>query len=259
MSEITINKFEHDYKHLIKCIINAHDIKSNRTGVNTYYLFNPSLTIDLEKGFPILTSKKIFFEKAYHEYKWMIQGLTTTTYLKKHDIHWWDEYANEKGELGKTYGYQLRNWNGEIDQLDYIHREIRANSRRAHMTLWNPSDLKDVVLPPCYTGFTFSRFGDTLNMSMQLRSSDVFLGLPYDICVAALMLRDIAKFNELRIGSLGIQITDAHIYQNHLKQLTQYLNTPIKSLPIIYTSDEDKVDRLFDYEHGPLIKAKLNN
>jgi len=247
--------FEIQYKSLIKKILERGVTSENRTGVDTLKLFFETLTIDLTKGFPIVTGKKIFFDKAYHEYQWIMSGSTYTTYLKKHGIHWWDEFADKNGYLGKTYGYQLRNYNGEVDQIQYVINQFnfQPNTRRAHITLWNPSELNEVVLPVCYTDFTFVKTGGYLNMTMDFRSSDVFLGLPYDICVGALLLIDMAKFLNLKPYKLGIKIDDAHIYKNHTKQCGLYLKRDIYPLPALI---EDKLD---NYRHGSFIKATLNN
>jgi len=255
-----MNNYELEYRKLLVSIKRDGSLKENRTGVDTISCFNKSLNINLAEGFPILTAKRMFPNKAYHEYVWMIQGLTTTAYLNRHGIKWWNEFADERGELGKTYGYQIRNFNGEVDQLEYLHREIQNNSRRAHMTLWNPSELAETILPPCYTGFTFMRVDKVLHMSMQLRSSDVFLGLPYDICVAAFMLKSIANFNDLIAGELGVQITDAHVYTNHKDQVDTYLSrSPSNFLPKIHNLDQHGVYSFEDYKPKPLIKATLNN
>lgn len=250
--------FEKQYAALLQTALNSGEVKSNRTGIDALSLFNKSMTIDLRDGFPILTGKKMFFNKALTEYIWMMEGMVTTKYLKENGVHWWDEFADDNGYLGKTYGYQMRNFNGEIDQLDYIHRQIRMDSRRAHLTIWNPSDLKCVKLPPCYTGFTFMTLNGRLNMSIQLRSSDMFLGLPYDIMVAALILTDVAIFNDLIPGELGLQITDGHVYTNHRKAVEIYLSQNTYELPKLITSLDSKW-KLTEYKHGPFIGAKLNN
>jgi len=252
-----MSRFEKEYKALLRSTIRKHEIKTNRTGVYTFYNFGQTLNIDLDLGFPILTSKKIFFDKALAEYNWMMQGLTTTKYLNDHGVHWWDEYAI-RGNLGKTYGYQLRNFNGEFDQMEHVHKELRMNSRRAHATFWNPTEINQTALPHCITGITFSRSGNKLNMSMQLRSSDLFLGLPYDIIVAAMFLIETAKFNDLKPKYLSMQLTDAHVYENHISQVGLYCGRKMKKLPILYT-DENGLYKLMDYEHGPLIEAKMNN
>lgn len=253
-----MNRFETDYRKLLLEVIREGALKDNRTGVKTITAFNKGFNINLSEGFPILTAKKVFFDKAYHEYVWIRDGLTTLNYLHEHGITWWDEFAMKDGSLGKTYGYQLRNYNGEIDQLDYIHRQIRGNSRRAHITLWNPSDLNKTILPPCYTGFTFMRVNEVLHMSVQFRSSDLFLGLPYDICVCALLLIEVAKFNDLIPGELGLQITDAHLYENHIDQVTEYLQRkPESFLPTLLKSE--KGYNLSGYKPQPFIWAQLNN
>lgn len=257
------NKFEDDYRKLINDISCNGTLLKNRTGVDALSLFNKSLTIDLDNGFPILTGRKIFFEKAYHEYVWIKEGLTTLTYLHQNNIKWWDEFADNKGNLGKTYGYQLRCFNGETDQLDYINRNIRLNSRQLHATFWNPSEIHETKLPPCYTGMTFMVENKTLNMSFQMRSSDVMLGLPYDIIVMALFLIEIANFNELKPGMLGVQITNAHIYENHFLQAHKYVNSRIYILPtlckkssnIITTTNGYFLDK---YTHGEHIEIPLN-
>ena len=250
-----MNRFEEDYKDLVRDVYMKGTVSSNRTGIHTICCFNKSLTIDLQKGFPIVTGRKIFFDKAYHEYIWIKEGLTTLTYLHQNNILWWDEYADKNGDLGKTYGYQLRSFNGEVDQLQYINSKLKfeRDSRRMHVTFWNPSDLADNKLPPCYTGMTFMVEGNKLNMSFQLRSSDLLLGLPYDICVMALFVHNIADFNELKVGKLGVQITNAHIYQNHIYQTQEYLLSETYNLPKLL-----KDNTLSKYKHGKHIKIQLN-
>ena len=149
-----MSKFEQDYSKLLIRAIDKGVVTTNRTGINAKTLFGEDLIIDIKKGFPILTGKKIFFDKALHEYLWIKDGGTTIKYLNDHDIKWWNSYANAKGELGKVYGWQLRSFNGEEDQLMNAVNEIRNNSRRAHITMWNPSDLPEQALPCCYTGIT---------------------------------------------------------------------------------------------------------
>lgn len=251
------NKFELDYKTLLTEVEFWGEKDKNRTGVDALCAFGKNLIIDTTLGVPILTSRKIFFDKAYHEYRWIRDGLTTTKYLNDNGIKWWNQYANEKGELGKTYGYQLRNFNDEIDQLEHVHKELRMNSRRAHVTLWNPSELNETPLPPCYTGFTFMRQGDKLNLSVQMRSSDLMLGLPYDILVMYFFLLDIAKFNELKPANLCFQITNAHIYENHLKQLNEYTVRKMHLPPALITK-EDGSYSLKDYKHEEHIILPLN-
>lgn len=251
-----MSKFEQDYMQMLHRIINSGTLDSNRTGVDAIVAFNEQLNIDLTLGFPILTGKKIFFDKAYHEFFWILNGLTTTKYLKEHNIHWWDKFAIN-GELGKTYGYQLRNYNGEKDQLMMAVNEIKNNSRRAHITMWNPSDLSNQPLPCCYTSFNFVRIGDELNMSMEFRSSDTFLGLPYDIIFSALLLIEVAEFCELKPKMIGLNLSNAHIYSNHMKQVDKYLRSEIYELPTLIKKNLSK-PMLANYVCGPYLEAALN-
>lgn len=250
-----MSKFENDYKILISKLLAVGTLEQNRTGVPAYTLFGENIKIDLsQKILPIVTAKKIFYNKAFHEYIWFRDGGTTTEYLKKHRINWWDKFADSNGNLGKTYGYQLRNYNGHFDQWQYVLDELRyGSSRRAHITLWNPSELKETKLPVCYTGFTFVKINGILNMSMHFRSSDAFLGLPYDIVVGALMLYEIAELLNLRLGYLNIVLDNVHLYENHVEQAEEYLAAAIFNPP--YMTGTVNID----YTHGPLIKAPLNN
>lgn len=254
-----MNKFEHDYKALLKSVIASGVYTDNRTGVNTVKLFNKSFNINIREGFPIITGKKIFFEKAYHEYIWIREGMTTTKYLNDNDILWWNQYARANGELGRIYGYQLRSYNGNFDQLAYAIKEIKQNSRRAVISMWNPSDLDYQALPNCYTNINFVRINNVLNMNITFRSSDLFLGLPYDIIFGALLLIDTAIFTELKVGELGINISDAHIYGNHLSQVAEYLTRPVFKLPVFSNKFKEVKNKLINYKHGDFIKAPLNN
>ena len=258
LNEKTMNTFEQDYKNLLYKALSWGEKKPNRTGVDTLSLFNESMNIDISECFPIVTSKKIYFEKGLAEYNWIAQGLSKLNYLHDHGIKWWDEFADSTGDVGKTYGYQLRNFNGEIDQLATVYNEIRDNTRRAHITFWNPSELNQTKLPPCYTGMTFHRINSRLNMSLQLRSSDLFLGLPYDIIVGALFLIDTAKFMDLKPGVLGLQITDAHIYENHISVVKEYLDRSMFPSPKLITFADGKRE-LYSYRHHGYMPAKLNN
>ena len=134
------------------------------------------------------------------------------SHVNDNNVNWWDGFA-KNNKLGKIYGYQIRNYNGSFDQIKYVINEINNNSRRALITLWNPSELKEQALPCCYTQLNFVRINNKLNMSINFRSSDLFLGLPYDIIFAALFLHTIANECNLEANILGLNIADAHIYK----------------------------------------------
>ena len=248
--------FEKNYKDLFLKCLNNNETTSNRTGVDTYKLFNETINIDLSLGFPILTSKKIFFNKALAEFKWMFEGRNDLKYLHENNITWWDIFAKD-GSLGKVYGYQIKNYNGKIDQINYAIKEINNNSRRAVITLWNPSELHEQSLPCCYTQFNFVRVNNKLNMSMAFRSSDLFLGLPYDIIVGALFLITIAKKCNLKPNLLGLNLADAHIYKSHIDAVKEYCNNDIYNLPKLLGNYKNYL--LDNYISEKYIKAALIN
>jgi|TARA_R110000782_G_scaffold38118_1_gene89765 thymidylate synthase len=250
-----MSNFEKKYKKLLlKCLSN-NVLTNNRTHTKTYKLFNESININLNEGFPILTSKKIFFEKALAEFKWMFKGRTDLKYLQDNNIKWWNDFANDNKELGKVYGHQIRNFGYEIDQIKYAIKEINNNSRRAIITLWNPCDLNDQALPCCFTQFNFVRINNKLNMTMTFRSSDLFLGLPYDIIVGALFLTTISNKCNLKADTLGINLADAHIYENHLNQVKEYCNNKIHNLPKLEGNYNNYA--LKNYFSENFIKAEL--
>lgn len=246
-----MNQFEREYKQLLMRCLLQQDLIQNRTGVNTKVLFNQSFNINLNQGFPILTGKKIFFDKAFAEFNWIYSGRTDLEYLEKHNVNWWKPFA-KNNKLGKVYGYQVRNFNGNFDQVKYCINEIKNNSRRAVITFWNPTDLKEQVLPCCYTSFEFVRINNKLNMRMNFRSSDLFLGLPYDIIVGALFLIEISKACNLKANELGISISNAHIYENHFKEIKEYNSRPYYDLP------KYENGKLLNYRSFGYIKTKLN-
>ena len=249
------NIFEHQYKALMMNVLSNGDRSENRTGVDTFKLFNQSINIDLQYGFPIVTGKKIFFEKGLAEFKWMYEGRTDLEYLNDNNVKWWNNFA-KNGRLGKVYGYQIKKFNGLFDQVEYVKQEIKNNSRRAVITLWNPTDLKEQALPCCYTQFNFVRTNNKLSMSMNFRSSDLFMGLPYDIIVGALFLIEIAKDCGLEPSMLGLNLADARVYENHSQQISKYNRDQVYTLPELVGSYDDYT--LNEYKSNGFLKAPLN-
>lgn len=248
-------KFERDYKRLLNRIINTGGQVKTRTGVPAFKLFNQTLNVNTSMDFPILTGKQIFFNKIVGEFLWMYYGSNDLSKLHEYGITWWDEYADEDGNLGRMYGYQFRNFNGVHDQIEYAIKEIKNNTRRAVISLWNPSDLEHQALPPCFTELIFSRDRIYLDLAITFRSSDVFLGLPYDIGVMALILDQVAKDVNLQPRMLGLNLVDAHVYKNHTQAAAKYLRRDIFQPPRLAYR---KPYELVGYVHGPFIKAKLN-
>ena len=241
---------ESKYKELLELCLLKGFYSQNRTGVATYKLFAAQLKADLSKGFPVMTSKKIFFDKALAEFEWMIAGRTDIEFLNERGVQYWNSFA-KNGNVGKVYGYQLRKYNGTFDQFNYALQEIGKGSRRAVITFWNPTDLKEQALPSCYTEMVFVKEGPVLNMSFALRSSDMFLGLPYDMIIGALFLTHAAELTGHEPGTVAYNLADAHIYENHIKQVEQYIDNPVHPLP------KYKNGVLNNYKHENYIKAEL--
>ena len=154
-----INIFETNYRDLIKEIMIHGYYDFNRTESKTKSIFNISFEHDMSEGFPIVTGKKIFFDKAQVEYKWFVKGERTTDSLEVGGVTWWEPYKIKGNDLGPVYGWTMRNFNGSVDQLEYAIQEIKSGSRRAVISLWNPIDIysKSVKLPNCYTQIIFNK------------------------------------------------------------------------------------------------------
>jgi thymidylate synthase len=247
------NTFEKTYKDILKKVLSEGIESQNRTGENTIKLFAQALNINLSEGFPIVTGKKIFFDKALAEFLWIYNGLTDIKFLNNNNIFWWDKYAVD-GIVNKSYGYQLRSYGGCFDQIDYVISEIKKGSRRAVVSFWNPLDLDVQNLPCCYIDAVFFRENNRLNCSITFRSSDLFLGLPYDIIFGALLLNEICKKTYLEPFKLAVNLVDAHIYKAHKLAAKKYLKAEIFELPKLNYS---KKYYLENYICGPYIKATL--
>lgn len=170
--------FEKKYKKLLQNILINNEYRDNRTGVNTYSSFGKSLSHNINEGFPMLTSKKMYLKNFIHELIWIINGETNIKYLTENKVSIWNQWADISGELGPVYGYQLRSFNGEYDQLLKLIDNIKKDpfSRRHLVSLWNPLQLDKMALPPCYFAFQFYvTTTKKLNVNVFMRSCDAFL------------------------------------------------------------------------------------
>ena len=266
---------EEEYLALLSGVLHGGRDKPDRTGTGTKSVFGRMISHDMALGFPLLTTKKIYFKNAIAETLWIINGRVDLDYLHSNGVRYWDpdyERSGRKdGTLGPVYGYQWRNFNG-VDQLRTIVRELEQNptSRRLMLSAWNPADIPDMVLPPCHHSFQLYSDGVHLDLMLQQRSADLFLGLPYDIAMYGLLLEMLAKGALLKPRRLTISLGDCHIYNNHIKQVKEQLSRDIKSLPKvklgcgIFERDDElilpKMDdiMLFDYNPHKPIKAELS-
>ncbi len=224
------------YLELLEHILHNGNEKTDRTGTGTLSVFSPpQLQFDLTHRFPILNTKKIHFDAVAHEVLWFLQGSTNINYLTENNIHIWDEWADENGELGPVYGYQWRNWLGadqtHHDQIADAIQTIKNQpySRRIMVSAWNVGQLNDMALPPCHILYQFYVSQGQLSCHMYQRSADVFLGLPFNISSYALLTHLVAQASDLRVGTLTISLGDAHLYLNHLDQATTQLNRQPKN------------------------------
>jgi len=267
-----------EYLELLSFVKDYGTDKDDRTGTGTRSHFGYQMRFDLAKGFPLVTTKKVHFKSVIHELLWMISGDTNIKYLKDNGVRIWDEWADEKGDLGPVYGSQWRSWpmpwdkrSGEpayVDQLANVISQIKANpdSRRHIVSAWNPGQVEGMALPPCHMMFQFHVVNGTLSCQMYQRSADVFLGVPFNIASYALLTMMIAQVCDLAIGDFVHTFGDVHIYNNHFDQVDEQLVREPKPLPrVALNPDVKEIDEfkyedilLLNYKHHPPIKAEVS-
>ena len=259
------------YLDLLRHVKNNGIVKTDRTGTGTTSVFGYQMRFDLNEGFPLLTTKKIHLKSVIYELLWFLTGDTNVKFLKENGISIWNEWADEKGNLGPVYGHQWRSWSTHdgksIDQIKNLIEQIKANpdSRRLIVSAWNVSDISQMKLPPCHAFFQFYVAEKKLSCQLYQRSADVFLGVPFNIASYALLTMMIAQVCGLRVGEFVHTLGDAHIYLNHEDQVNEQLTrTPkIKPTMLLNKSINNLFDFTFDdfslvgYDPYPLIKAPV--
>ena len=269
------------YLDLVKHVLESGNEKGDRTGTGTKSVFGYQMRFDLEKGFPMVTTKKLHLKSIIYELLWFIKGDTNIHYLQKNGVRIWNEWADENGDLGPVYGHQWRNWNSdEIDQLKEVIATLKtnSNSRRMLVSAWNPSVLPDTsksfsenvangkaALPPCHAFFQFYVAAGKLSCQLYQRSADIFLGVPFNIASYALLTMMVAQVCGYAPGEFVHTFGDAHIYNNHVEQLELQLSRTPKKLPTIKMNPKIKDIEAFtfedfelvDYDPHPHIKGKV--
>jgi thymidylate synthase len=240
------------YLTLVRTILEHGTPKSDRTGTGTLSIFGHQLRFDLQRGFPLVTTKKLHLRSIIYELLWFLRGETNVKYLRDNNVTIWDEWADANGELGPVYGYQWRSWPAadgrHIDQISGVIEQIRHNpdSRRHVVSAWNVGDLDKMALQPCHALFQFYVANGRLSCQMYQRSADVFLGVPFNIASYALLTMMVAQVCDLEPGDFIHTLGDAHLYANHLDQARLQLEREPRPLPRMKLNPE--VRSIFDFQ-----------
>lgn len=259
------------YQHLLQTILDNGVQKGDRTGTGTLSLFGHQMRFSLNEGFPVITTKKLHLKSIIHELLWFLAGDTNIKYLNDNGVRIWNEWADEKGDLGHIYGYQWRSWPApdgrHIDQISQVIGSIKKNpdSRRHIVSAWNVGELEQMNLPPCHVLFQFYVADGKLSCQLYQRSADVFLGVPFNIASYALLTLMVAQVTGLQPGDFVHTFGDVHIYSNHIEQVKLQLTREPYPLPQMKINPE--VKNIFDftysdfelvnYQSHPHIKGKV--
>lgn len=241
------------YHDLMRHILEHGVTKTDRTGTGTISVFGYQMRFNLQEGFPLLTTKKVHVRSIFHELLWFLKGETNIQYLKENGVSIWDEWADDKGELGPVYGYQWRSWptpdGGHIDQITNVVEQIKKNpdSRRLIVSAWNVADVDKMKLPPCHAFFQFYVADGKLSCQLYQRSADVFLGVPFNIASYALLTMMVAQVCGLQPGDFVHTLGDAHLYSNHIEQTKLQLSRDFRPLPQLVINPE--VKSIFDFKY----------
>ena len=247
------------YLDLLQNILDHGVEKADRTGTGTLSVFGYQMRFDLQKGFPILTTKKLHLKSVIYELLWFLRGDSNINFLKENGVKIWDEWADENGELGPVYGVQWRRWKTQdgkvIDQIQQVIDQIRQNpnSRRLIVTAWNVSEISKMALPPCHLLMQFYVVNGKLSCQFYQRSADVFLGVPFNIASYALLSMMVAQVCGLETGELIQVMGDTHLYLNHLAQARLQLTRNPFPLPQMNLNSEIKSIFDFKYEDFSLV------
>ena len=259
------------YLDLLQHILDTGASKTDRTGTGTTSCFGYQMRLDLAKGFPLVTTKKLHLKSIVYELLWFLRGDTNTRYLKEHGVSIWDEWADADGELGPVYGKQWRSWEGAdgktVDQIAQVVDQIKKtpDSRRLIVSAWNVADLPRMALMPCHVLFQFYVADGRLSCQLYQRSADVFLGVPFNIASYALLTMMVAQVCDLAPGEFVHTFGDAHLYNNHVEQAKLQLSRQPYPLPIMKLNPSVKDIFSFDfedftlenYQFHPAIKASV--
>lgn len=260
------------YLDLLRLVLEKGSERSDRTGVGTIGVFGAQARFDLEKSFPLLTTKKLHTRSIIHELLWFLKGDTNIRYLHENKVTIWDEWADENGDLGRVYGAQWRDWiasdGRHIDQIKNLVDGLKKDpfGRRHIVSAWNPGELEKMALPPCHALFQFYVSPDGgLSCQLYQRSADLFLGVPFNIASYAILTMMLAQVCDLKAREFVHTFGDLHIYKNHLEQVKTQLSREPRALPKLKLNPQRKnlEDFTFEdftiegYDPYPAIKAPI--
>ncbi len=242
------------YEDFLRHVLAHGDRKTDRTGTGTVSVFGGQLRFDLQKGFPLITTKKVHLKSIIYELLWFLRGETNIAYLKENGVSIWDEWADAHGDLGPVYGKQWRSWESKDGQvIDQISEAIELiknspDSRRIIVNAWNVGEIKKMALMPCHTMFQFYVAGGKLSCQLYQRSADLFLGVPFNIASYALLTMMMAQVCGLEAGDFVHTFGDAHIYNNHMDQVNLQLSREARPYPTMKINPDVKDIFEFKYE-----------
>lgn len=268
------------YLELMRKVYEEGTVKHDRTGTGTKSIFGYQMRFNLKEGFPMVTTKRLHLRSIIHELIWFLKGETNISYLKENNVSIWDEWADDKGELGPVYGSQWRSWptpdGGSIDQIKQVIDQLKTNpdSRRIIVSAWNVAEINQMALPPCHAFFQFyvappdAEKGQTkpqLSCQLYQRSADIFLGVPFNIASYALLTMMVAQVCDYEAADFIHTLGDAHLYSNHMEQAATQLDRIPYALPSMKINPEVKDIFAFrfedfeleNYEFHPHIKAPV--
>ena len=259
------------YQELLRLVLERGKPKSDRTGTGTRSVFGAQARFRLADGFPLLTTKRLHVKSIIHELLWFLRGDTNVKYLHDHGVTIWDEWANDRGDLGRIYGAQWCDWRTadgrSINQIDRVLERIRQDPdcRRLIVSAWNVGELEQMALPPCHTLFQFFVLDGELSCQLYQRSADLFLGVPFNIASYSLLTLMIARVCGLKPGDFVHTFGDLHLYSNHLEQARLQLGREPRPLPTMKLNPAVTNIHSFRYEDfelagydpHPAIKAPI--
>ena len=242
-----------EYLDMMQLVRDTGVRKEDRTGTGTLSIFGHQMRFDLNKGFPLVTTKKLHLRSIIHELLWFLSGDSNIRYLRENGVSIWDEWADENGDLGPIYGVQWRSWptpdGGSIDQVAQVMQQLREtpDSRRIILSAWNVAEIENMALPPCHCMFQFWVANGKLSCQLYQRSCDIFLGVPFNIASYSLLTHMLAQQADLSVGDFIWTGGDCHLYLNHLEQADEQLRR--EPLPLPRLAIKRRPESIFDYRY----------